>query len=56
MSRNQRDTVASVIDTLERIARDLTRPRPAGQTPEESDARLSQRLAELAALLRRAQE
>jgi hypothetical protein len=40
--------VVDIADTLEAIARDLLRPRPSDQTPEESDRRLSARLLDLA--------
>lgn len=54
MSFDSDTKVLKVASTLEAIARDLQRPRPLDQTPEESDARLSARLAELAQQLRSA--
>jgi hypothetical protein len=55
MSRDTDTRVEEVADTLAAIARDLRRPRPSDQTPEESDARLSEQLAALAKELRQAE-
>ena len=56
MSVQLRQTVASTIEALQAMAKDMRRPLPADWTPEEADERAAQSLEQLAVQLQRALE